>query len=49
MKFDTKASLLRSWVAILCTIILAPGDTLAYASQSGSTGAAKWSDRQTFA
>ena len=34
MKFDVEASLLRSWVAILCTIILAPGDTLTYASQS---------------
>src|SRR5690349_24963648 len=34
MRFDRKASLLRSRVAILCTIILVPGDTLTYASQS---------------
>ncbi len=34
MKFDAKASLCRSWVAVLCAIILAPGDTLTYASQS---------------
>jgi len=39
MKFDKKASLLRCPVAILCTIILAPGDTLAYASQSSSAPA----------
>ena len=36
MKFGGKASLLRSQVAILCTIILAPGDTLTYASQSAA-------------
>ena len=34
MKFDGKTSLLRSGLAILCTIILVPGDTLTYASQS---------------
>jgi len=34
MRFDTKASLLRSRVAILCAILLVSGDTLAYASQS---------------
>ena len=34
MKFDAKASLRRSWVAILCTIILAPGDTLTYAQSA---------------
>src|SRR5271170_8097956 len=34
MRFDRKALLLRSRVAILCAIILAPGDTLVYASQS---------------
>jgi len=34
MEFDKKASLLRCRVAILCTIILTPGDTLAYAAQS---------------
>src|SRR5437899_10831780 len=34
MRFDRKASLLRSRVAILCTIILVSGDTLAYAAQS---------------
>src|SRR5579863_2773410 len=36
MKFDRKASLPRSLVAILCTIILVPGDTLTYASQSAA-------------
>jgi uncharacterized protein DUF3300 len=36
MKFDGKASLFRSWVVILCTIILVPGDTVTYASQSAS-------------
>src|SRR5580693_4336857 len=36
MKFDAKASLCRSWVAILCAIILAPGDTLTYAAQSAA-------------
>jgi hypothetical protein len=39
LKFDKKASLLRCRMAILCTIILAPGDTLAYASQSSSAPA----------
>ena len=36
MRFDRKASLLRSRVAILCTIILVSGDTLAYAWQSSA-------------
>ena len=49
MKFDRKALLLRSQVAILCTIMLVPGDTLAYASQSQHRRVRKWSDRQTFA
>ncbi len=39
MRFDRKASLLRSRVAILCTIILVSGDTLAYAWQSSATQA----------
>src|ERR1700751_265477 len=34
MKFDRKASLLRSRVAILCAISLVPGDTLTHAWQS---------------
>ena len=34
MRFNSKASLLRSRVAILCTIILVSGDTLTYGSQS---------------
>jgi uncharacterized protein DUF3300 len=38
MKFDGKASLLRSRMAILCTILLVPGDTLTYASQSAGAG-----------
>jgi hypothetical protein len=41
MRFDRKASLLRSLVAILCTIILAPGDSLAYASQSSAAPASQ--------
>ncbi|MGA7240854.1 MAG: DUF3300 domain-containing protein, partial [Bryobacteraceae bacterium] len=41
MRFDRKASLLRSLVAILCTIILVPGDTLAYASQSSAAPASQ--------
>src|SRR5579864_4508691 len=36
MKCDGKASLFKSWVVILCTIILVPGNTLTYASQSGA-------------
>jgi hypothetical protein len=39
MRFDRKASLLRSRLAILCTIILLSGDTLAYASQSSAAQA----------
>src|SRR5579872_229631 len=39
MKFASKASLLRSGVAILSTIILVPGDTVAYASQSAAAPA----------
>src|SRR5579862_3035867 len=34
MKFDKKASLLRSRLAILCALILVPGDALGYVSQS---------------
>ena len=33
MTFERKGDTLRSLVAILCAIILAPGDTLAYAPQ----------------
>src|SRR5260370_29560505 len=39
MRFDRKASLLRSRVAIVCTIILVSGDTLGDASQSSATPA----------
>ena len=39
MRFDRKTSLLRSRVAILCTIILVPGDALAYALQSSAVPA----------
>src|SRR4249920_1196984 len=39
MKFDRKASILRSWVAVLCTILLAPGDTVVYAWQSSGAAA----------
>src|SRR5438270_12623254 len=34
MRFDRKASLLRSPLAVLCAIFLLPGDTPIYASQS---------------
>ena len=46
MKFDRKTSTLRSCVAILCTIILAPGDSVVYAWQS-SGAAARPSNLQT--
>ena len=36
MMLAGKGSLLRSPLAILCTIILVPGDTLTYASQSAA-------------
>ena len=34
MRFDRKTSLLRSGVAVLCAVILAPGDTWTFAPQS---------------
>ena len=39
MRFDSKAALLRSRLAILCTITLVSGDTLAYGSQSPAASA----------
>src|SRR5262249_40229102 len=39
MRFQGKASLFRSLVAILCSIILAPGDGLAYTPQASGAAA----------
>jgi len=36
MKFKGKDSILKSVVAILCTIVIVPGDTLAYSPQSSA-------------
>jgi Protein of unknown function (DUF3300) len=36
MKFERKSSTFRSMMAILCTVLVVPGDTLAYASQSSA-------------
>ena len=33
MKFERKSSTLRSLMAVLCTVLVVPGDTLAYAPQ----------------